>query len=62
MASSSPYNQVPEAQWLKKTKQLVEAHPLKAAELVGVVLQSWNGIFEIEAGTEGLPDRQTHLS
>lgn len=53
MAALSPYNKVAETQWLQKTKQLVEAHPLKAAELVEVVLQSWNGIFESKLGPKG---------
>jgi hypothetical protein len=32
------------------TKKLVEAHPLKASELVEVVFQSWNDIFESKLG------------
>ena len=33
--------------------QLVERHPLKATELVDVVLQSWNDIFESRLGSKG---------
>jgi len=53
MAALSPYNKIAETQWLQKTKQLVEAHPLKTAELVEVVLHSWNGIFESKLGPKG---------
>jgi hypothetical protein len=53
MAALSPYHRVAETQWPQKTKKLVEAHPLKAAELVEVVLQSWNGIFESKLGPKG---------
>src|ERR1035441_1783561 len=53
MVALSPYNKVKETQWLQKTKQLVEAHPLKAIELVKVVLQSWNDIFESKLGPKG---------
>jgi hypothetical protein len=53
MAALSPYNNVAETKWLSKTKQLVQVHPLKATELVNVVLQSWNGIFESKLGPNG---------
>jgi hypothetical protein len=53
MAALSPYNNVAETQWNQKTKQLIRAHPLKTAELVEVVLQSWNGIFESKLGPKG---------
>jgi hypothetical protein len=53
MAESSPYNKIAQTRWLQKTKQLVGAHPLKTVELVEVVLQSWNGIFESKLGPKG---------
>ena len=53
MGASSPYNKVAETQWLQKTKKLVACHPLKVSEMVEVVLQSWNDIFDSKLGPKG---------
>lgn len=50
MTSFSPYQSVPEAEWLEKTKELVAAHPLEADEIVEVVLQCWDAIFKSSIG------------
>ncbi|MGH8446820.1 MAG: ScaI family restriction endonuclease [Solimonas sp.] len=51
--SSSPYKDVAEENWFDKTQELVEAHPIKAAEFQDVVLSSWSGIFESRIGATG---------
>ena len=48
--ADSPYKGLPEERWLERTKELVEAHPLAAEEIVEVVLQCWYGIFESSIG------------
>ena len=49
----SPYRGLPTAKWLKKTEQLVSAHPLAAQEIVEVVLLSWEAIFRSKIGPHG---------
>lgn len=49
----APYEGRPEDEWESITAQLVEHHPLKAAEIVEVVLQTWKGIFESRIGARG---------
>lgn len=39
---------------MAKTEKLVAAHPIRAKELVDVVLTSWHGIFESSIGRRGL--------
>lgn len=46
----SPYKNLPESKWLEKTKELVNAHPLKN-EIKDVVLKSWNDIFNSKIGS-----------
>jgi hypothetical protein len=46
----SPYSDVPKSKWAEKTKELVSAHPLKQEEIVEVVLQAWDAIFESRIG------------
>jgi hypothetical protein len=46
----SPYEGLPPTKWLAKTKELVDAHPLDARELVEVVLASWDAIFKSKIG------------
>ena len=45
-----PYSGVPKNKWAEKTKELIAAHPLNQRELVEVVLQAWNAIFESKIG------------
>ena len=46
----SPYKNVPEDQWLNKTQELVNNHPLKD-EIKEIVLTSWNDIFTSKIGS-----------
>jgi len=46
----SPYKNLPKSKWLEKTKELVNAHPLKD-EIKDVVLKSWNDIFNSKIGS-----------
>ena len=47
----SPYAGLPPEKWLEVTRQLVNEHPLKTAEIVDVVLTAWNSIFASRVGT-----------
>ncbi len=51
---ASPYSRLREAKWLEKTKELVAAHPLKAADIRSAVLDSWDSIFESKIGKHGI--------
>lgn len=46
----SPYQGKAEEQWLKVTTKLINKHPLKD-EIVDVVLQSWEDIFNSKVGS-----------
>lgn len=46
----SPYQGKPEEKWLAITKKLINKHPLKD-EIVDVVLQSWEDIFNSKMGS-----------
>jgi len=48
--AESPYAGLPVDQWEQKTKELIDKHPLKSAEIVEIVLQSWNDIFDSKLG------------
>jgi hypothetical protein len=50
MASASPYSGTPASGWRHVTEQLIAKHPLKSAELVEVVLLSWDAIFVSRIG------------
>jgi hypothetical protein len=50
---ASPYDAVVPADWLRVTQELVSAHPLSDEEIVEVVLESWNAIFESSIGPKG---------
>ena len=47
---ASPYDGKPVLEWWEVTKQLIEHHPLKTAELVEIVLAAWDSIFELKIG------------
>lgn len=42
-----------EGKWLKKTEELIGAHPIKTEEIKAVVLQAWADIFESRLGPKG---------
>jgi hypothetical protein len=48
--ADSQYVGILESEWLKKTEELVKAHPLKTQEIKAVVLQAWADIFESRLG------------
>jgi hypothetical protein len=47
----SPYAGLPPGKWLEVTRQLVNEHPLKTAEIVNVLLTAWNSIFASSMGS-----------
>jgi len=49
----SPYTNVPQAQWVEKTSELVKAYPLEMDELVEIVRESWVAIFKSRIGPHG---------
>lgn len=51
--TDSPYAGLSVEQWEDKTRDLVEKHPLKPAEIVEVVLSSWEEIFKSSIGSKG---------
>lgn len=46
----SPYQNLSEKEWLGKTKELIEKHPLKN-EIKDIVLKSWDDIFNSKIGS-----------
>lgn len=46
----SPYKNLSENEWLNKTKDLVDKHPLKN-EIKDIVLKSWDDIFNSKIGS-----------
>jgi len=50
---ASPYSGLKSSAFCKKTQDLIEAHPLRKEELVEVVLQAWNDIFDSKLGPKG---------
>lgn len=49
-SSHSPYHARPVDTWLDVTRRLLEEHPLEAAEVVEVVLRSWDDVFATRIG------------
>lgn len=47
--NNSPYKNIPQKLWTKKTLQLINVHPLKD-EIVPIVLWAWNTIFDSSLG------------
>ena len=47
----SPYNGLLPESWLDVTHKLIDKHPLKASELVEVVMATWESIFDTKMGT-----------
>ena len=47
----SPYDGVPPADWLDKTLELIEAHPLSVDEIVDGTLACWDQIFGSRIGS-----------
>ncbi len=45
MSLPNPYDGLSEDQWLPKTEELLAGHPLKADQLIDVVLSQWNAIL-----------------
>ena len=49
---TTPYANLPTEKWLKKTEELLAAHPLKSAEIVDVVLKVWEDILTSAIGNK----------
>ena len=47
---ASPYDGLPVGKWMEKTRELIEEHPLNAAEIVEVVLDAWDKILTTQIG------------
>ena len=48
----SPYENLPDSQWKKVTKKLVNEHPLSSDILIDTVLEAWNGILKTKIADE----------
>lgn len=48
----SPYHNLPIDQWLSKTYQLIEAHPINTQELFEITQKSWTDIFNSNIGSK----------
>lgn len=48
----SPYENLPDTQWKKVTKKLVNEHPLSSDILIDTVLEAWNGILKTKIAAE----------
>jgi hypothetical protein len=54
MADTSPYNGLEAADWRRKTEELVASYPVAGEEIVEIVLDEWDSIFESRVGRHGL--------
>ena len=52
--AGSPYAGLAPGEWLVKTRELLDAYPVSAKEVVEIVLDQWNSIFESRVGRHGL--------
>lgn len=48
--AESPYKNLRQKDWLKKTEELVATHPVPKNEWVQIVLQAWHDIFDSSLG------------
>jgi hypothetical protein len=48
--ADSPYVGLPPEQWMEKTRELARECPLRAEEMMEVVLQAWKDIFDSRLG------------
>lgn len=49
---SSPYEGLTSELWERKTRELVEKHPLSVEEVVSITLQTWDSIFKSSLGSK----------
>lgn len=54
MTTQSPYEGVSEDQWPDVTHELIREYPVAPDELVEIVWEEWEGIFESRIGKHGL--------
>jgi hypothetical protein len=47
---TSPYANLSQSEWLEKTQELVEQHPLRLEEIKEIALESWNLLWETRIG------------
>lgn len=59
----SPYEGLPESEYLNKTSELIKLHSLDAKTILEVVLTSWNSLWStrIGAGEDSIPITQLDL-
>lgn len=50
----SPFENLGENEWLRKTQELIETHPIGKEQLVEITLKSWLDIFTTQIGTNKL--------
>lgn len=50
----SPYSNFKKSDWIKITNDLIEAHPLTEAEIVGFCLAAWDNLFSSSIGRHEL--------
>src|SRR3954453_13470425 len=54
MAPKSPYDGLAQEDWLPKTHPLVASYPVSSDEMVEIVLDEWESIFDSRVGKHGL--------
>ena len=54
MAPKSPYDGLAQEDWLAKTQELVASYPVSSDEMVEIVLDEWESIFDSRVGRLGL--------
>ena len=54
MNINSPYYDLPKNQWLSKTQELLDHHPLEEQEVVQFCFDAWDGIFTSSIGKNSL--------
>jgi hypothetical protein len=54
VSQQSPYDGIPVERWLVSTQKLLADYPVQQKELVEVVLDEWDSIFESRVGKLGL--------
>jgi hypothetical protein len=59
--TTSPYAGKPESTWLSVTRQLVNSHALKSAELLDVATTAWGTLWQSTVGTGSLSVKLSDL-
>lgn len=59
---ASPYQDLPEEEWLEKTKQLVKEHPLDFETIKDVTNKCWNTLWSTTIGENELSIKLDELN